>query len=315
MKTTNVQSVNDLLQQYLDQIKREAADPIETVASEAKALGISAGTLSQLRNGKPITDKVIAKIANTIAAGDESHYKEIEEDLVNARRAALNTADITRDSLDDIDEFLKTSSGQKRLICVSYRDIPQSREQGDYPGYVDRSAKFFKSGLSLAMFQVFGPLEQIKQNAKAAYDIDDVEASGNWNYIYKLASGVREVFQKTKRAVESDGSGSGQIALYERANTPPLSICDINARLFYSHQISEKGAERKIRIAHLIKALGKEVFIESASDSAYHLAVAAQFQPILRFWITEGRLPILNEELKTYQHDNETYSWNVIEKP
>lgn len=309
-------TVNSLLQDYLDQLRQKAAvGPLDTIASEAKALGISAGTLSQLRNKKAITSRVIGKIAKKISSGDEPRRREIEAELERARQSETNAAS-TSDSLGDVDKFLETGLGQRRLICIAYRDIPQSRDKGDYPGYIDRSAEFVKEGLSFAMFQVFGPLQQIKKKAKAAYDNDDVEGAETWNYVYRLASGVREVFSKMKKAVERDGEGAGhkagQIVLYETMKTPPLIVSNINSRVFYSHQISERGDERRIRIAQLIRAKDKEILVEFANDSAYESAVAAQFQPILQFWVANSRLPTKKDQLKAYRYDDDGYSWNIL---
>jgi transcriptional regulator with XRE-family HTH domain len=309
-------SVIDVLQRYLQHLKQEDKHgAVVTIAAEAKALGISAGTLSQLRNGKPITSRVIQKIAKKLASGEEYRRKEIEDSLEDARRSMSGIS--SRNALKDLKEFSDIKPGEKRLICIAYRDLPQSRDKGDYPGYVAWSADVIKRGLFCAMFQVFGPLEEIKERAKAAYDADDVEAVKTWNYIYELASGVHEVFGKMKKAVALDNEhhakkSEGQIVLYELAKVPPLLACSVNARLFYSHQISTTSHEQGIiRITQLVMGMNKEEFIECQTESSFQSAVAAQFQPILQFWLNKGHLPVNENQLRPYREDKDLYFWKI----
>ena len=319
--------IADVLQRYIDEIKSDTNKKVkntsraDTVKAEASAIGVSVGTLSQLRNGKIITDRVIEKIIKKIA-GDDSFLKEkVKGELEKARELSINAA-TKNDPLEAFHKFFETSPNDKRLICISYRDIPESRDKGNYPGYADKSALVIRDGLACAMFQPFGPLKEIKKKAKESYDKDNVEAAETWNYIYKLASGVREVFEKIKNALQgADGAvadadadkGRGQLVLYEALRDPSLAGCDVNSRLFYSQQISGKDKSNKIRVVQLIKGEEKdrEYFIECSTEPAFQAAVAAQFYPIISYWRDNGSLPVRQEKIRAYCGDNEECLWAV----
>ncbi len=301
--------VADVLQGYLEEIRTsaewKAQNKTETVVAEASALGISVGTLSQLRNGKPITSRVIEKIANKIAGDDMARREEVRAELEQARESSSAHAS-TNNSLEAFHKFLETPAGHKRLICISYRDVPETREKGNYPGYIDRSVEVIKNGLTIAMFQPFGPLKAIKKKTKEAID-EDEESRHRWNYILGLAEGVHEVFEKTKAAVEAGGECKGQVVLYEALRVPSLAVLTVYSRVFYSHQIWGEEKSNKVRVVQLIKGKDEEYFIEFNEDTAFQAAVAAQFYPVLQYWRDKGSLPTTQEKLKACYGEEECH--------
>lgn len=300
--------VADVLQGYLEEIRTsaewKAQSKTETVAAEASALGISVGTLSQLRNGKPITSRVIEKIANKIAGEDTARREEVRVELEQAYKSSIAHAS-TNNSLEAFHKFLETPAGHKRLICIAYRDVPETREKGSYPGYIDRSVEVIKNGLAIAMFQPFGPLKAIKEKTKESVD-EDEESRHRWNYILGLAEGVHEVFEKTKAAVEVGGECKGQVVLYEARRVPSLAALTVYSRVFYSHEIWGEEKSNRVRVVQLIKGKDEEYFIEFNEAPPFQAAIAAQFYPVLHYWRETGSLPT-TEELKAYYGEEECH--------
>jgi hypothetical protein len=314
-------SVIDILQRYIEESKAEGKmrGENDTIAARAKVLGISVGTLSQLHSGKPITSKVIEKIVEKLAGGNETRKRRIREEL-RATLKSSNAEAQSTDALEEFDRFFKTSEDAKRLICYAYRDIPQSRDAGSYPGYVDRSSDMVRRGLNCAFFQPFGPLDKIKQKAKEALDRNDLEAMETWQYIYKLASGVHEVYRKGKKLVESGsaiipGKRKGQLVLYEASEVSSLAVCDVNSRICYS--IQQIFGKNEIRVVQMVRVAGeeKERFIECSTEPAFQTAVAAQFYPIIQYWRSNDRLPVKEDELMSYYRGNEKCPWRIWSEP
>lgn len=312
-------SVIDILQRYIEESRSEGKTQgkSHTIAAEAKILGISTGTLSQLRNGKPITHKVIEKIAEKLAHNNEDRRRRIKQEL----RATLNSSNAETTTVDAIEEFRRfqeTSDDANRLICCSYRDVPQSTDVGTYPGYIDTSADIIIRGLNYAFFQPFGPVAEIKEKLKEALDKNDKEAMAAWQYIHAVATGVHEVFGKTKSSVETGderetGKEKGQVVLYEASNVSSLATCDVNSRVFYSSQIIAGRQEN--RVVQLIRGKDKEHFVECTIEPAFQAAVAAQFYPILQYWRSNGRLPVKENALMSYYSDHEECPWRIWNDP
>jgi transcriptional regulator with XRE-family HTH domain len=312
-------SVIDILQRYIEEHRSEGKTPgkSHTVAAEAKILGISTGTLSQLRNGKPITHKVIEKIAEKLANNNEDRRRRIQQEL----RATLNSSNAETATVDAIEEFRRfqeTSRDANRLICCSYRDVPQSTDTGTYPGYINTSASIIIEGLNYAFFQPFGPVEEIKKKLKDALDNNNKEAEAAWKYIHTIATGVHEVFVKTKISVENGdareaGKQKGQVVLYEASNVSSLATCDVNSRVFYSSQIS--AGRQETRVVQLIRGKNEEKFIECTIEPAFTAAVAAQFYPIPQYWRSKGCLPVKEDDLMSYYSNRKECPWKIWNDP
>ena len=139
-----------------------------------------------------------------------------------------------------------------------------------------------------------------------------------WQYIHTVATGVHEVFGKTKISVETSdervtGKQKGQVVLYEASNLSSLATCDVNSRVFYS---SQQIAERhESRVVQLIRGKDKEYFIECITEPAFQAAVAAQFYPVIQYWRSNGRLPVKEDELISYYSDNEECPWRIWNEP
>lgn len=305
-------SVSEVLEQYIEAVNHDDKTKERTLAEDAKVLNISIGTLSQLRNGKAeITDRVIDKIAKKLAA--DGKYKE--EDVVKKLQETRISQSSPTTAIEVFHQFFETKPDVERLICFAYRDIPQTRDQGKYPDYIYKYATVIKNGLTCAFFQPFGPIEEIKNKAISAITNGDTEAIDRWNFIYKVADGVHEVFQKTKIILEDKSvanditENKGQIVLYESAHLPSLINCIVHSRLFYSYQISEIN---EVRIAQLIQEKDEERFIECSTDQSFQTAIATQFYPIVNYWLKEKRLPVKQSEIKGYYDKNEKIQWNIF---
>jgi transcriptional regulator with XRE-family HTH domain len=314
-------STFDVLKDIFSEIlQKNGLEAPKTTAALAEVIGVSAAQLSRIKNGRSSFGyEVMRKVNKKIdeLEKDEELRKIWKTKLKEAQSESSKTPSKTlitdtsaaTESLEAFDKFFQTSEDEKRIVCCSYRDIPQSTAKGRYPEYIEKSAAQIRKGLACASFQFFGPLDQIEAKLKTALKNKDTESFNAWSYIYRLASGVYEGFNKTREAVLKDSNNKGQAILYEASTVPSLINCNAHSRLFYSEKCS--GANR-IRIVQLVLGQDKEHFIECSSEPAFQSVVAEQFYPILDYWRdNKGRLPVENGEIEKFCSDKEESSWRI----
>ena len=300
------ESIGALLKEYIKEPKTTEA---------AKALGISAGLLSQLLNNKAqLSDKVIDKISSKLAGKDESLKRIKMNELGQIRQSFLNPP-LTNGPLKGFEKFFETASNTKRLICITYRDIPQSTNAGKYPGLIDTGVVAIRNGLSCAMFQSFGPVEEIKKKVLEALESSDVEESEKWNYIYRLVRDIHEVYERLKTGLENgEEECRGQLVLYEAKELDPFTTCDVNSRIFYSQELS--GGQNTVRVAQLVAGIDDIYYIECDLIAVNQFAVAAQFYPIPRYWReNNNKLPDTESKLEeAYKSSTEKRRWSLYKR-
>ena len=315
---------------FAELLQKNGEKPLQTTSALADFLGVSAAQLSRIKNGmSSIGIELMNKINIKIDKLEKDEEKRIfwkeqialvqsdsrkEDSSVTSSLAykvsPLSQTETINNSLVDIDssfikdetkealdyfheDFFETEANTKRIVCGAFRDMPQSTAKGRNPEYIGKSVSVIRNGLAFAPFQPFGPLEKIKDENKRALDKNDAEAADAWNYIFQLALGVHEAFEKTKQLLENE-ENKGQLVLYEAAKVPSLRDCNLHSRLYYSEQTS---GQNRIRIIQLIIGkIGngeyKEHYIECSTESALHSVIAEQFFPILHHWRKYSQLPI-----------------------
>ncbi len=295
----------------LDEIQK--IGDFDTVASLADKINVSAAQLSRIKSRKsPLSDETIDKICNFFK-NDVVYEEQLRVRLKKIQSSPLNIKSHVSqgDALEEFhNNFFYTQRGEKRIICITYRDLPQSREKGKNPEYIQRSADvIINSDLVCGLFQCFGPIDLITENLTKAAHRNDIEARDTWSYIQTLALGVHEIFNALKEKI---GNIGGKIVLYEAIEVPELVKCDIHSRLMYSEKLSpltddEKIHGRgKIRIVQLIigkdeNNVEREFYIECNTDPTFQSAVSTQFYPVLHYWRdTKGNLPVSPIELKSF---------------
>ncbi|HEY0050958.1 MAG TPA: helix-turn-helix transcriptional regulator [Pyrinomonadaceae bacterium] len=287
----------------------------KTVAEEAELIGISAAQLSRIKSGNSsLTKRVIDLIAQTFGINEESKR------LIRERLEFSKAQDVLKESEPTVktaleefhNRFFHTNRGEKRIICGAFFDIAQSTQKGRNPEYADASADVIRNGLSFACFQPFGPRENILKLVKKAVDAKNQELIAIWNYIYRLADSVHEGLEKTKESLKKEET-LGQIVLYEAANVPSLTNCNLHSRLYYGERLS---GDNKIQIVQLL--LGKtgnseytEHYIECINESAFQSVVAEQFSPVLNYWRVTGKLPTIEEQIHKTLGKNTICPWKI----
>lgn len=327
--------VFSVLYEIVGEIQENGLSVPNTPTALAKMMGVSAAQFSRIKNLKSsLSDKSLDCIYKEISKleKDKAKLAAWKEKLKEAQKNQLELLRKTKaqslmqaqpesstviasidDPLEEFYNFFSISSdeitqGENRLICCSYRDRSQSTAKGRNPEAIERNAGEIKKGLKCAVFQCFGPLEEIRKNGKEAYDRDDVEAKQAWDYIYDVALGVYDVFRKTKAVVEK-GDNKGQIVLYEASKVPVLTECYIHSRLFYSEQVLTKN---KIRVVQLVigKNIETEYCIECSIEPAFQSVIAVQFHPILGYWRNTGHLPETQKQIEVFYKNSKQYKVN-----
>jgi transcriptional regulator with XRE-family HTH domain len=320
-----MENFNDVLSEVIQNIE----DSPKTVETFAKKINISAAQLSRIKSGKaPLSDETIEKICVSFDSNRE-YSEELRTRLKRIQSISSLKNSIEASSADEHSKFFETGPDENRIICISYRDLPQTRDKGRKPEYIEKIVDIIKnSNLVIALFQSWGPLEEIKENLKEAINRDDIEAKMAWDYIHTLSLGVHEVFKATKKEMLKHGKSSEHIVLYEAKKVPPLVYCDVHSRLAYSEKLSPPNEKEKqegkgrVRIVQLIMGkdannIEKEYFIECVTDSAFQAVVATQFYPVLHFWRdTNGKLPVNQVELQKFVNKlsggNKGVPWNIF---
>lgn len=299
-------SVGETIDYYLEVARKAGVDTGETTAQQGKFLSISAGHLSQLRNAKAkLSDEVIQKIASAYVAKVSSVSKEkLIQELALSREATILSTTPTRKEVDvllsSVDAFFKQVSNDKSSVVIFYGDLPQTNDDGPYPGLADKAAAAAASGCALALVQAFGNVKQLKDAIKAAVERD--ETLSGIDYLLKLAKEVRRIYKKIKDKAEELAKEQGrecQVVLYESKELLPLSACAISSRLFYANYADADGNRRYERVCQWVAGVDdKDYFIERDKGSISVDAITLQFYPIPQYWNVYGSLPADDEQLK-----------------
>jgi hypothetical protein len=279
-----------------------------TNADEADFLGVSPALLSRLKGNKAaLTDARIKSIAEKLAGGDESYREQIERELFFSRDEAkpATSSSVSRASLlmSSVEDLFRRISNSDSLLCVDYRDLPQTIDGGEYPTLADEAAKAIANGLHLAMFQPFGSVEE--------RELDLIEAvrsgrplSGR-EYLLRLAKSVRTAHQKIKTLAEeiikkdvNKNTKRGDIILYEAPEILPVTGCGINSRLFFVLGVDEAGRHDKQIYQWVDGRDDDDHFIRRDGNSINKEAVSEQFFPITAHWTKHKKLPKTDGELR-----------------
>lgn len=300
-------TVVEILAHQFEALRSAGTSLDRTAAAEAQYLGISASYLSRIRGQKAqITDELAQKIAARLQPDDDVRRKALYHQLLEARDAGPGHAHSPTEpdiSPNAIVEFFERIAQPGSLLCVEYRDLPQAISTGPFPKMAVEAAYAIANGLSFAMFQPFGPLEELRQRFHDAIDKEH-PCMRLYEYLFKLASRVRQVYREMLAEVESHSTRLGQLVLYEADSTRNgiIPYYGIQSRIFY--------AEYTHALTHFTEVYDwiagdqdRHYFIRRGGTSLDPEAVSSQFHPITTSWVTDRhlstrRLPTTNEELE-----------------
>lgn len=304
--------VERLLEKYLD-LAREHGVEVRTILQQSKFLGVSSGFLSQLRNGKAkLSPEVIEKIASAVSSTGVAAKDDVKNELSSAReteienRAGQSTAP-AEDLFTSVEKFFSRVSNRDSLVCVDYRDFPQTTKDGPYPILATAAARAVAHGCSFAMFQPFGTVEELDEKLIKAVRRGHPEG---YTYLHGLARKVREVYKEIKAEAEALLTADGRkeecrIVLYEAKAAPTIAACGISSRMLYASYVEGNPVRRHERVYQWVAGEGdRDHFIERDKSSVGLGAVVGvgaitqQFNPITLCWSAEKGLPRTNDELK-----------------
>ena len=287
-----------------------------TIVEEADLISITGGQLSRIKNKKSaLTNNVIDSIVEKFGKDKESAVKIRERLEIAKNRDSL---DLKKKgpvkSLTPVEEFhrdfFQTPEDVTRLICFSYREMPQSINRGQNPEYIETGTDEVKNspGLSCALFQFFGPLEAIQNKIDEAAAAGDKDARKAWDYIHDVADGIHEMFGRIK---EELGNRERKTVLYEALTAPSLENSNLHSRLMYSEELAGKTS-RNVRTCQLIFGKSRDAYIEGITETGFQIAVAAQFSSVLDYWRNNnGILPTLESEVETVLKNNNKCPWKI----
>lgn len=301
-------SAGQVIDDYL-KLAREADPNIGiSLAQEAKFLGISAGHLSQLKNSKAkLSNDVIDKVATALSRTGIIAKEELVKELHRSREANIETKTIPSRPVEilfeEVGEFFAKVSNIESLVCVDYRDFPQTDKDGPYPELAQEAADAIASGCAFAMFQPFGSVEE--QQKKLIEAIEKGLPLEGRTYLLQLAKRVRKVYREIKASAEKRAKEEGkedkecQIVLYEADDVLPLAGCGISSRMLYGTYMEEESPRRYERTYQWVAGIGdKDYFIERNKTSVSLEAIAQQFEPVHSYWMRKKKLPRNNQDLK-----------------
>jgi transcriptional regulator with XRE-family HTH domain len=313
-----------LLKKYLN-LAQEQDIEVRTLAQQSKFLGISSGSLSQLRNAKSkLSPEVIEKIASAVASTGIAEKDEVKNEFSQASEAKAESKPAQSISGDDlwkaVWEFFKRVSNRESLVCVDYRDFPQTSKDGPYPDLANAAAAAVADGCCFAMFQPFGTVRELEEKLIKA--VKEHQPPEGYTYLLGLARKVREVYGEIKAAAEERLRAVGreeecQIALYEARVALPIAACGISSRMLYASYVEGKPPRRHERVYQWVAgARDLDYFIERDKTSVGLEAIAQQFNPITLCWSPEKGLPRTNVDLETEFKNcklDEELMWKVWE--
>jgi hypothetical protein len=303
--------------QLLDSYLEKAGKTKKTTTIEqANALGISAGHWSQLKNGKVrLTDNVISKMAKRLAAQAVAKEEDVIRELTFSRDAAKHERlPSSGEIFDAVEDFFSKVSNDDSLVCVDYRDFPQTTKDGPYPSLGKKAAEAIANGGSFAMFQPFGSAEG--QQKKLIFTLDNKRPPEGHMYLLRLANEVRKVFGDIKHAAEKLAGGreriQDKIVLYEAKEALSLPACGISSRMLYANYMEDERRNEKV-YQWIAGMNDRDYFIERSTSSISLDAIAQQFDPIFTFWSKKKHLPRTDKHWKEATKDSvdQELKWEV----
>lgn len=300
-------------------VERAESSDVVTSGSLANKFGISGAYLSRMRNGRSgLSDEVIDKITLVLKDLDESFANEIRGSLERAQeetRSAKTTPRAPGDALKPIEDFfVMLESAEHALLCIDFRD--NSPQFSAIPHLAELVGSAVSNGLSLALFQPFGPKSKLlEKHSNYIRRISDTTAQPHhtstaqaYYDLFKLAEEVETVAAAIKKRVENNVD---RVVLYEaerKDNDLPLNAIGIQSRLFYARfQINNQWSTRVFDWVTGLRR-SEHFFIERNSRDVSFDVVKAQFHPIPKFWQeNDFRLPQARDLNNNYISDK----WNV----
>jgi hypothetical protein len=280
----------------------------ETNEAEASKLGLSPAVLSRLKNNKAfLTDarvKDIAERLTKILGEDKGYQERLEEDLLLSREDAkpniISTISGASRLIRSVKDLFDHISNHDSLLCVDYRDFPQTTAGGEYPRLADDAAKAIAHGLDFAMFQPFGPFKELEAAFKKSTETEKWKRSGR-GYILRLAEYVREAYTNIKKRVDAKterNTEKGDIILYESTRILDVPACGINSRLFYVNSMKETGFQDQQIYQWVNGRDDDDYFVRRDINTLSQDAVSETFFPVTNYWLKHKKLPVDDGELE-----------------
>lgn len=301
--------IKEILEEALSNARAKGLIKGSTNVEEAEFLEISPALLSRLKGNKAgLTDSKIKSIAAKLGGDDSSYREQLERELFFSRdeTKAMLPSSTSRASLlvSSVEDLFRRLSNPDSLLCVDYRDLPQTVDGGEYPLLADEASKGIAAGLSFAMFQSFGTVEDLESDLIQSIKNKTRRQLQGREYLLRLGETVREVYHKIKskvREFEVEGVKPGQVVLYEAKNLVSVTGCGINSRLFLINCADENGRYDK-QIYQWIDGLdGDDYFIRRDNSTLNQEAVSQQFFPVTDYWTFNNRkIPESDKELEKF---------------
>jgi len=327
-------TVAEILDREFSSLRASGTENIETIAEQARFLGLDRTAFSRFRNGRrPLTRVRAEQIAAKLRASEGELIGELAHELVDARRG------LTADQVA-VRDWFRGRELHKALLLVEFREAPALRPDGENVEIlVEAVAEAIVSGLNYGMLFPFNP-----DSRSGSFPIPVRNYLGEVKIA--LFSTYREILKEVLHQVGENCSNrktlrneleqaTRRLKLYglKAASTTAReeSCCPaIGYRLFYVLYPESPTGPRRAERWEWVSSGGATQMIQKDSSVAELEAIAVRFFPIVEFWKDKEedthRLPATTaemsdfanelEEQKSYQTSLELCEpqWEVIEK-
>jgi hypothetical protein len=225
---------------------------------------------------------------------------------VSKRAGRVSTNDTVTD-LHDISvnraiDLFRYAGDHSGLVCCEYRDYPRAHAEGKYSKLGLAGAQAIAMGGSFAMFIPFPDMEKGRKTCRhtgAVRDyIQDLRRFAKNTHHSIVAAALRN-----RRKEETEEELAARVVRYERGVSSDfechaLLATGIQSRLFYVQIPLGEGANLQEVWEWVAADDEKEDFFIQRRDSSIPKQVARdQFFPVVREWITHGKLLQSSEQV------------------
>lgn len=285
--------------------------------AQASFLGISAGHLSRLKNGKlgALGDRAALKLALKLRPNDANEANELARALQEA--SVADQPEEAPTSLYNVPRLFQRLSGSgnphKSLLLVSYGDLPRTDERSRHSDLLKDAAEAVAAGVTFVMVNPFGCAFRNEGELKHTLEVRQyLERHYNWtNRVYRR---LRDTAAKlAEDRVAGSGTEAGRrVLLYERqavssgdSKTSIRFYSGITTRTFFARYTKNIGQDRDEQIDEIwewVAGYDEDVFLRRDPESLPPNVMFEQFHPITTFYRIWGRFP-LHEDFDDFHLD------------
>ncbi len=257
----------------------------------ARFLGLSEGHLSRLCHGRVrLTKKFAKQFALKFEPNNPLLRKGLEELLLSNAEVAYSKPRPTENiSLTSMIKIINELSCPGALL-IAIHTHPFTG--ADIDGIDKILGKAVARGLSLAMFQPFGTIEDIMDLEKTTPPNTFLAPAGIRSHWCTVAENVREYWSSIKRAAEKErdnakpDDGPGSVVLYEKASPTTNLIFGSNETMFLARHKDEDNVWND-QVFVLAAGIKRHYFIEISPSAIPPSVVRHQFHPITTDWVQQ----------------------------